>query len=115
MKRKNTNQRALAIRKTHSARKRQRGFAMEWIIIVLLVAAALFGLLIVFSESLQNMLGFIIGTTTENTAEGTKNQSEGYNEGQGEVKKNLKIAQEGAGNVAGGGGGGGEQVPQSAE
>jgi len=115
MKRKTTNQRALAIRKAHSARKRQRGFAMEWIIIVLLVAAALFGLLIVFSGSLQNMLSYIIGTTTENSPEGTKAQSEGYNAGQDKVKGALKTAQDGAGNVATVEGGSGEQLSQSAE
>ena len=38
-------------------RKGQRGFAMEWIIIVLLVAAAVVGLVMVFSGSLRNMLG----------------------------------------------------------
>ena len=53
MKRQTTTQRALAIRKTTAARKHQKGFAMEWIIIVLLVAAALVPLVIYFSHVMQ--------------------------------------------------------------
>ena len=43
--------------------------AMEYIVIALLVAAAIVGLVIVFSGSLQSMLGQIIGVTqsTSNT------------------------------------------------
>lgn len=56
MKRQTTTQRALAIRKTTAARKHQKGFAMEWIIIVLLVAAALVPIVIWFAHVLQGDL-----------------------------------------------------------
>lgn len=41
--------------------------AMEYIVIALLVAAAIVGLVIVFSGSLQSMLGQIIGVTQSST------------------------------------------------
>jgi len=60
MKRQTTTKRALAIRKTTAARKRQKGFAMEWIIIVLLIAAALVPLMLYLSNVAQRN-GWTIG------------------------------------------------------
>ena len=53
MKKQTTIQRALTLRKVSSARRKQRGFAMEWIIIVLLIAAALVPLVIYLSHTMQ--------------------------------------------------------------
>ncbi|MBO4489911.1 MAG: hypothetical protein J5944_00960, partial [Lentisphaeria bacterium] len=70
MKPQTTTQRALAIRKTTAARKRQKGFAMEWIIIVLLVAAALVPVVMMISNMLRSKGNTIVeaGTST-NVAE----------------------------------------------
>lgn len=59
--------------------------AMEYIVIALLVAAAIVGLVIVFSGSLQSMLGQIIGVTQSTN----NSQIEGVQAKRGGEKDNL--------------------------
>lgn len=59
--------------------------AMEYIVIALLVAAAIVGLVIVFSGSLQSMLGQIIGVTQSTS----NSQIEGVQQKRDGEKANL--------------------------
>ena len=59
--------------------------AMEYIVIALLVAAAIVGLVIVFSGSLQSMLGQIIGVTQSTN----NSQIEGVQQKRDSEKANL--------------------------
>ena len=67
MKHQTTTRRALALRKTTATRKRQRGFAMEWIVIVLLVIAALVPVVMFLTRWLTGA-----GTTIGNTVTANK-------------------------------------------
>ena len=53
MKKQTSIQRALSLRKNLSARKKQRGSAIEWIILVILIIAALVPLIMWISHVLQ--------------------------------------------------------------
>ena len=53
MKKQTSIQRALSLRKSLSARKKQRGSAIEWIIIVLLILAALVPLIMWCSHTMK--------------------------------------------------------------
>ena len=97
-------------------RKGQRGFAMEWIIIVLLVAAAVVGLVMVFSGSLRNMLGTATDVMTSKTVgevQGAANTYDGQKTPLREQNKTAQAAGDKLGGnfgtpSAGGGEGGGE-------
>lgn len=83
-------------------RKGQRGFAMEWIIIVLLVAAAVVGLVMVFSGSLRNMLGTATDVMISKDVKSINDTvAKNYNEQQGTLRGENKTAQE-AGDKLGG-------------
>lgn len=79
--------------------------AMEYIVIALLVAAAIVGLVIVFSGSLQSMLGQIIGVTqsTNNSQIGGV-QCKRNNE-KAELTTQLNTAEDNAKAIADGQGG----------
>lgn len=100
-------------------RKGQRGFAMEWIIIVLLVAAAVVGLVMVFSGSLRNMLGTATDVMTSKTVSAVDGSADTYNKQQDSLRGQNETAQAAgdklggnfgtqAAGVEGGGEGGGE-------
>lgn len=79
MKKQTTIQRALTLRKISSARRKQRGFAMEWIIIVLLIAVALVPLILWLSHIMQEKVdeggGVLIAPgQSEISAEADKHQ-----------------------------------------
>lgn len=83
-------------------RKGQRGFAMEWIIIVLLVAAAVVGLVMVFSGSLRNMLGTATDVMTAKDVDNIKTiAKEQYGSQQNKLRGENGKAQE-AGDRLGG-------------
>ena len=88
MKHQNTTQRALALRKNISARKRQRGFAMEWIIIVLLVGAAVIGGVLVISKVLTTAEDGIVGQATAGTSGEAAAEAEKYGEKIDAIKTN---------------------------
>lgn len=77
--------------------------AMEYIVIALLVAAAIVGLVIVFSGSLQSMLGQIIGVTqsTSNTEIQNVQDSKRTPE-KGRLGKQLEKAEDNAKAIANG-------------
>ena len=79
--------------------KDEEGFAMEWIVIVLLVAAALVGLLMVFSQSMRNMMLGIIGVTKAKSVEDVKKAGNEKNANQDKLDVDNA---EGAGNAFGG-------------
>ena len=96
-------------------RKGQRGFAMEWIIIVLLVAAAVVGLVMVFSGSLRNMLGTATDVMTSKTVGEVHGSAETYNKQQDILREDNGKAQSAGDKLGGnfgtpsaGGDGGGE-------
>lgn len=82
-------------------RKGQRGFAMEWIIIVLLVAAAVVGLVMVFSGSLRNMLGTATDVMTSKTVKAVDGSANTYNNQQDSLRGENETAQS-AGDKLGG-------------
>jgi len=85
MKHQNTTQRALALRKNISARKRQRGFAMEWIIIVLLVGAAIVGTVMVIGAHLQNKGKAISGALEADNPEQASSAATDYQANKTEI------------------------------
>lgn len=98
-------------------RKGQRGFAMEWIIIVLLVAAAVVGLVMVFSGSLRNMLGTATDVMTSKDVGEVQGAASTYNTQQDNLREDNGKAQSagdklggnfGTPSAKGGGEGGGE-------
>ena len=84
----------------------EAGFAMEYIIIVLLVAAAVVGLVMVFSGNLRNAMGTVNTTLNAKTASDTEAAGNSYNQQQGKMATENKTAQS-AGNKLGGDFGGG--------
>ncbi len=82
-------------------RKGQRGFAMEWIIIVLLVAAAVVGLVMVFSGSLRNMLGTATDVMTSKNVGEVHGAAITYDGQKAPLRAQNKTAQE-AGDKLGG-------------
>ena len=85
--------------------KDEEGFAMEWILIVLLVAAALVGLLMVFSQSTRNMMLGIIGVTKANSVQEVKSAGEQLRTDQDSL--NINDAKEAGQKLGGEGGNGG--------
>lgn len=82
-------------------RKGQRGFAMEWIIIVLLVAAAVVGLVMAFSGSLRNMLGTATDVMTSSNVTDVNTSAGKYREQQGSIQSENQTAKD-AGDTLGG-------------
>ena len=75
--------------------------AMEYIVIALLVAAAVVGLVMVFSGNLRNMLGSTNEVMTKKKVSEIKEVGEQYNEQQDKLKQENDTAKE-AGNKLGG-------------
>lgn len=82
-------------------RKGQRGFAMEWIIIVLLVAAAVVGLVMAFSGSLRNMLGTATDVMTSSNVTDVNTSADQYRQQQGVIQGQNQTAKQ-AGDALGG-------------
>ena len=82
-------------------RDEQGAVAMEYIVIALLVAAAVVALVMVFSQNLRNMLGTVNKTLGSNSAEQVEKIGEEYNTEQGNIAKENEKAQR-AGNKLGG-------------
>lgn len=75
--------------------------AMEYIVIALLVAAAVVGLVMVFSGSLRNMLGAVIDITTSTNVQEIEQAGKKLEDGKDKIKEQQKTA-EGAGHKLGG-------------
>ena len=96
--------------------REEDGFAMEYIIIVLLVAAAVVALVMVFSGNLRNMLGHINDTTTAQTTTEVESVGSDYNTRQEKMKTENDTAKSAGdklggdfGSSSGGTSGGGSQ------
>lgn len=75
--------------------------AMEYIVIALLIAAAVVGLVMVFSGNLRNMFDKTNQTMTQTNVEGVKSVGEAYREEQQSLDAQNETAVE-AGNKLGG-------------
>lgn len=73
--------------------KEEDGFAMEYVIIVLLVAAGVIAVVMVFSDSLRNMFTATTGGTTSGTIDEVEATVEEYRGKQDATKKNAAKAQ----------------------
>ena len=99
---------SMKIRNTRFARMLKRllgeekgAVAMEYIVIGLLVAAAVVGLVMVFSGNLRNMLGTTNDVMTQKDVAGVKEKAEEYVEKRDKMQEQNKEAKE-AGNKIGG-------------
>lgn len=72
--------------------KEEDGFAMEYVIIVLLVAAGVIAVVMVFSDTLRGMLGLAADTVVEPTVEGVEGQGTKKDELKGKTQGNTKKA-----------------------
>ncbi len=77
------------------------GFAMEYIVITLLVASSVVGLVMVFSGNLRNMLGNINATIVATSVDELNDIAESYDDQSGYWKEQNRIAIS-AGNKLGG-------------
>ena len=98
----------MKIRNTRFARMLKRllgeekgAVAMEYIVIGLLVAAAVVGLVMVFSGNLRNMLGTTNDVMTQKNVEGVQNVAKDYEGERDKMQNQNKEAKE-AGNKIGG-------------
>ena len=98
----------MKIRNTRFARMLKRllgeekgAVAMEYIVIGLLVAAAVVGLVMVFSGNLRNMLGTTNDVMTQKNVEGVQNVAKEYEAERDKMQTQNKEAKE-AGNKIGG-------------
>ena len=98
----------MKIRNTRFARMLKRllgeekgAVAMEYIVIGLLVAAAVVGLVMVFSGNLRNMLGTTNDVMTQKNVEGVQNVAKDYESERDKMQNQNKEAKE-AGNKIGG-------------
>ncbi len=87
-------------------RDEQGAVAMEYIVIALLVAAAVIGLVMVFSGNLRNMLGHVNKTMTAKDVKTVDSVGTDYNTEQDKMAKENDTAKS-AGNKLGGDFGGG--------
>ena len=76
--------------------------AMEYIVIALLVGAAVVGLVIAFSGGLQNMWGGVTDATNAKNVSETDAAAKAVNEGRGKVKAQNKAAKDVAKAIADG-------------
>ena len=74
--------------------KEEDGFAMEYVIIVLLVAAGVIAVVMVFSDSLRNMFTATTGGTTSGNIDEVNTTVEEYRGKQDETKQNAIKAQQ---------------------
>lgn len=73
--------------------KEEDGFAMEYVIIVLLVAAGVIALVMVFSDTLREMFVRIINAGNATTTEELEKEAEARRKAAEEAKKNAEKAQ----------------------
>ena len=82
----------------------QRGaVAMEYIMITLLVAAAIFALVMVFGSQLKNMLNTIIEIMTGKNPQEVEKVVEDYNTDRDKIEHDRKAAENAADTIQGGG------------
>ena len=81
--------------------KEEDGFAMEYVIIVLLVAAGVIAVVMVFSDTLRGMLGLATDTIVEGDVDGVETQGGKKNELEGQTHINTERAIKAGENVGG--------------
>ncbi len=91
--------------------REEEGFAMEYIIIVLLVAAAVVALVMVFSGNLRNMMGTVNDTLNAKKPSEVEAAGSGYNDTQGKMAGENRTAKSAGDKLGGDFGSGGGETP----